>query len=56
MLTSCALLSSAERGTALTAPTPTAELAAAHAATRPFAKEEEIRPASWRLAGSPGNI
>lgn len=42
-----------ERGTVPTAPTLTAELAAAHAATHPFAKEEEIPPASWRLAGSP---
>lgn len=55
-LTSCTLLSPAERETARTAPTPTAEPAAAHAATRPFANEEETRPALWRLAGSPGNM
>lgn len=42
-----------ERGTALTALTPTVELAAAHAATRPFVKGEEIHPVSWKLAGSP---
>lgn len=40
----------------LTSLTPTAELAAAHAATRPFANEEEIRPVSWRPAGSRGEI
>lgn len=42
-----------ERGTVQTAPTPTAGLAAALAATHPFAKGEEIHPASWRRAGSP---
>lgn len=35
---------------------PIAELAAAHAATLPFANEEETRPVSWRPAGSPGDI
>lgn len=34
---------------------PIAELAAAHAATLPFANEEETRPVSWRPAGSPGD-
>lgn len=38
-----------------TTPTQTAEPAAARAATHPSAKEEEIHPASWRLAGSPGD-
>lgn len=42
-----------ETGRVLTALTPTAELAAAHAATHLSAKEEEIPPASWRLVGSP---
>lgn len=46
----------AERETVRTALTPTAGLAAALAATRPFAKGEEIHPASWRRAGSPGNM
>lgn len=40
----------------LTSLTPTAELAAVHVATRLFANEEEIRPVSWRPAGSPGEI
>lgn len=35
---------------------PIAELAAAHAATLPFVKEEETRPVSWRPAGLPGDI
>lgn len=55
VLTPGGFLCCAERGTAPTALTRTVELAAAHAATHPFVKGEEIHPASWKLAGSPGN-
>lgn len=46
----------AERRTALTDQTRTAELAAAHAATHPYEREDETRPASWRLEGLPGTF